>query len=160
MGKAEDWIRVLPDLMKEECFSIVFTDLLEQCYQANRLDVVDCIQTAFEQCMEEVLTLSWDGTTPLSPSGMSRVCEVSGVYVCTSTDWEPTGPSTSLSDILSDSETFQTITSMASLDSSEISMKQMLKLARCVCPESGTIKINGDKYGWRGSKLVLVEDGK
>lgn len=160
MGNAEDWIRLLPNLMKDECFSIVFTDLLEQGYQTKRLDVVDCIQSAFEECMQEVLTLSWDGTTPLSPSGSSRVCEVSGVYVCSSTDWEPTGPSTSLLDVLSDSETFQTRTNSASLDSSELSTEQMLKIARSVCPEEGTIRVNGDKYGWSGRKLALIEEQK
>jgi hypothetical protein len=117
-------------------------------------DLIDCVRDAFAATSEEVLQFYWDGSTPLSCAGSTWLRAVGDVCVCTSTDWEASGPYESIEHALSSADSLLTQATDPGLESSYMSEDELLCLARRLCPLECRVRINGSEYGWKDGKLV------
>ena len=158
MHEDEQWGKVLPELLKEHDFVDALVEEIKKSSEYGVPDMLDCIRNAFDACAEEVLQFFWDGTTPLSGSGSTLLRAVGDICVCTSTDWETSGPYESIKEALNTADSFQTDANDPGLNSSHLSEKELLSLARRLCPEECRVHINGDEYGWKAGKLVPADE--
>jgi hypothetical protein len=158
MDEYKQWGKALPKLLGERDFVDALVEAIKESSKHGVPDMLDCIRTAFGACAEEVLHFFWDGTTPLSCSGSTWLHAVGDVCLCTSTDWEESGPYESIREALNTADSFQTEANDPGLHSRHLSEKELLSLARCLCPEECRVRINGDEYGWKDGKLVPVDE--
>ena len=158
MDEYKQWGKVLPKLLGERDFVDALVEAIKESSKHGVPEMLDCIRTAFGACAEEVLHFFWDGTTPLSCSGSTWLHAVGDVCLCTSTDWEESGPYESIKEALNTADSFQTEANDPGLDSRHLSEKELLSLARRLCQEECRVHINGDAYGWEGGKLVPVDE--
>jgi hypothetical protein len=158
MDENKQWGKVLPKLLGESEFVDALVDAIKESSKHGVPDMLDCIRTAFGACAEEALHFFWDGTTPLSCSGSTWLHAVGDVCLCTSTDWEESGPYESIQEALRNADSFQTEANDPGLDSSRLSHKELLSLARRLCQEECRVHINGDEYGWKAGKLVPADE--
>ena len=90
--------------------------------------------------------------------GASWVDGFAGVYCFGSSDWEGQGPFDSLEEALNASESFSMATHGASIDSDQLSKAALLRIASSICPDDGSIYVNGTKYVHGKSKLKVCRD--
>lgn len=158
MDEYKQWGKVLPKLLGERDFVDALVEAIKESSKHGVPEMLDCIRTAFGACAEEVLHFFWDGTTPLSCSGSTWLHAVGDVCLCTSTDWEESGPYESIKEALNTADSFQTEANDPGLDSRHLSEKELLSLARRLCQEECRVHINGDEYGWKAGKLVPADE--
>lgn len=152
------WAKVLPSLLAESDFAEAFVKQLSKNCAYGVPDLIDCVREAFDETSEEVLQLYWEGSTPLSGGGSSFLRAVGDVCVCTSTDWEASGPYESIEEALANAETFSCATTDPGLLSGHLSDDELLRLARRLCPRESRAHVNGEEYGWKDGKFVPVEE--
>ena len=109
---------------------------------------------AFKELMKSVLTLGWDGYGP-GHSGAVFISELAGVYMVTSSDYDPLGPFDSIDEALK-CEYFDVAAPNPELDSKVLPLTQLLAVARRVVDweNEGEIWINSQKYVVKGTELI------
>ena len=158
MDEYKQWGKVLPKLLGERDFVDALVEAIKESSQYGVPDLLDCIRSAFDAEAEEVLHFFWDGSTPMCSTGSTWLRAVGDICVCTSTDWETSGPYESIKEALNTADSFQTEANDPGLDSRHLSEKELLSLARRLCPEECRVHINGDEYGWKAGKLVPADE--
>lgn len=158
MDEYKQWGKVLPKLLDDSDFVDAFVDEVKKSSAHGVPDMLDCIRNAFDAKAEEVLHFFWDGSTPMCSTGSTWLRAVGDICVCTSTDWETSGPYESIREALNTADSFQTEANDPGLESSHLSHKELLSLARRLCQEECRVHINGDEYGWKAGKLVPADE--
>ena len=158
MDEYQQWGKVLPKLLGERDFVDALVEEIKKSSKHGVPDMLDCIRNAFDEKAEEVLHFFWDGSTPMCSTGATWLRAVGDICVCTSTDWETSGPYESIKEALNTADSFQTEANDPGLDSHHLREKELLSLARRLCPEECRVHINGDEYGWKAGKLVPADE--
>lgn len=115
------------------------------------------IEGVFDGHGKQVLCLAWDGLIPGS-AGAVWVTEYAGLYLVTSSDYEPEGPFATLDDALL-CDLFMVTTSNPELSSTVLTTEKLLRIASGVVDNDngGTIWINGEEFIADGTGLKPVE---
>lgn len=158
MDEVKQWGKVLPKLLAEYGFEDALIEEIKKSSAYGIPDLLDCIRNAFDAKAEEVLHFFWDGSTPMCSTGSTWLRAVGEICVCTSTDWEASGPYESIEEALNTADSFQTEANEAGLESSHLSEKELLSLARRLCSGESRVHINGDEFGWKDGKLAPVDE--
>lgn len=156
--KSNSGARCFPSCSPRTGFEDALIEEIKKSSAYGIPDLLDCIRNAFDAKAEEVLHFFWDGSTPMCSTGSTWLRAVGEICVCTSTDWEASGPYESIEEALNTADSFQTEANEPGLDSSHLSEKELLSLARRLCSGESRVHINGDEFGWKDGKLVPVEE--
>jgi hypothetical protein len=102
-----------------------------------------------------IMSLGWDGNFP-GNSGAIWVTRWKGFYFCHSSDYDPEGPFDSLDDVFG-LEWFYVATARPILESDEIPLPELMKIATRLVSENGdVVVINNAAYAREGDQLVKV----
>jgi hypothetical protein len=114
------------------------------------------IEGVFDGHGKQVLCLAWDGLIPGS-AGAVWVTEYAGLYLVTSSDYEPEGPFATLGDALL-CDLFMVTTSNPELSSATLTTEELLRIGSGVVDyeDGGTIWINGEAFVADGTGLKPV----
>ena len=115
-------------------------------------DEVDTIEDVVLNEGETVLTLGWDGDRP-GGSGAIWVTRRRRLYFTHSSDYDPEGPFSSLSEVL-DQEGFSTVTPKPELMSDSVPLRRLRTIAKGLLAEDGDeVWINHERFVLRAERL-------
>ena len=151
------------DPMTEYLGEDLLADLEKQVDRgATDLDtalIADCCVEAIQQGGDVGISVGWDGNFP-GNSGATYVHgdRELGVYVTTSSDFDPGGPFASLEDLID--ETFAGPIANPEIWSNSVPEETLLEIARRVADwqNEGQVYVNDQLYVCEGKELVLGEE--